>query len=236
VNLCNTQNTSVSIITHRVNESEVTVSQSFSTETSTTQNLPSLQKLNPPAEAHCHSHSINMPSDLMFCWPCILLRFSVNDQLDTQFFSMYSFLLSTCFEQPRAHHQENQLYQYNKYQMLCWSQKSRVLRRRYIAAHLQRLWVRIPPGAWMFVCCECCVLSDSGFCAELITRPEESYQLWCVVVCDLETSWMRRHWPTGGLLCQKQTNKQTRCCIDIIDSPDDEHEVARNMYRIEINT
>jgi len=23
---------------------------------------------------------------------------------------------------------------------------------------------------------------------ELITRPEESYQLWCVVVCDLETS------------------------------------------------
>ena len=23
---------------------------------------------------------------------------------------------------------------------------------------------------------------------ELITRPEESYRLWCVVVCDLETS------------------------------------------------
>ena len=28
----------------------------------------------------------------------------------------------------------------------------------------------------------------------------------------------------------------TRCCIDTIDSPDDEHKVARNMYRIEINT
>jgi hypothetical protein len=27
----------------------------------------------------------------------------------------------------------------------------------------------------------------------------------------------------------------TRCCIDTIDSPDDEHEVVRNMYRIEIN-
>jgi hypothetical protein len=27
----------------------------------------------------------------------------------------------------------------------------------------------------------------------------------------------------------------TRCCIDKIDSPDDEHDVARNMYRIEIN-
>jgi hypothetical protein len=38
----------------------------------------------------------------------------------------------------------------------------------------------------MFVCCECCVLSGRGFCDELITRPEESYRLWCVVVCDLE--------------------------------------------------
>jgi len=28
----------------------------------------------------------------------------------------------------------------------------------------------------------------------------------------------------------------TRGCIDAIDSPDDEHEVARNMLRIEINT
>jgi hypothetical protein len=27
----------------------------------------------------------------------------------------------------------------------------------------------------------------------------------------------------------------TRCCIDKIDSPDDEHEVAGNMLRIEIN-
>jgi len=32
------------------------------------------------------------------------------------------------------------------------------------------------------------VLSGRGLCDELITRPEESYRLWCVVVCDLETS------------------------------------------------
>jgi len=51
-----------------------------------------------------------------------------------------------------------------------------------------RLWVRILPGAWMSVCCECCVLSGRGLCDELITRPEESYRLWCVVVFDLETS------------------------------------------------
>ena len=38
----------------------------------------------------------------------------------------------------------------------------------------------------MFVCYECCVLSGRGLCDELITRPEESYRLWCVVVCDLE--------------------------------------------------
>ena len=43
-------------------------------------------------------------------------------------------------------------------------------------------------GAWMFVCCDCCVLSGRGLCDELITRSEESYRLWCVVVCDLETS------------------------------------------------
>jgi len=43
----------------------------------------------------------------------------------------------------------------------------------------------------------CCVLSGRGLGDELITRPEESYRLWCVVVCDLETSWMRRPWPTG---------------------------------------
>ena len=48
--------------------------------------------------------------------------------------------------------------------------------------------VGIPPGAWTFVCCECCVLSGRGLCDGLITRPEESNRLWCVVVCDLETS------------------------------------------------
>jgi len=33
-------------------------------------------------------------------------------------------------------------------------------------------------------------LSGRGLCDELITRPEESSQLCCVVVCDLETSRM----------------------------------------------
>ena len=62
----------------------------------------------------------------------------------------------------------------------------------------------------MDVCPECCVLSGRGLCDELITRPEESYRMWCVVVCDLETSWMRRPWPSGGLLRQKQTHRKSR--------------------------
>jgi len=41
-------------------------------------------------------------------------------------------------------------------------------------------------------------LSGRGLCDELITRPEESYRLWCVVVCDHKTSRMRKPWPAWG--------------------------------------
>jgi len=70
----------------------------------------------------------------------------------------------------------------------CRSQWPRGLRRRSTAARLLRSWVRISPGAWMSVCFNCCVLSGRGLCDELITRPEESYRLWSVVVCYLETT------------------------------------------------
>jgi len=43
-----------------------------------------------------------------------------DDQLGAQFFSVYLFQFSTCFEQTRAHLQENQLHQYNLWYMsLC---------------------------------------------------------------------------------------------------------------------
>ena len=67
----------------------------------------------------------------------------------------------------------------------------RGLRRRSAAARLLRSWFRIRAGD-MDVCRACCVLSGRGLCDELITRPEESYRLWCVVVCDLGSSIMRR--------------------------------------------
>ena len=60
----------------------------------------------------------------------------------------------------------------------------------------------------MFVCCECCVLSGRGLCDELITRPEESYRLWCVVVCDLETLKNEGVMTHGG----SQRHKKKVCC------------------------
>ena len=86
------------------------------------------------------------------------------------------------------------------------SEWPRGLRRGSAAARLLGLRVRIPPGAWMFVCCVvCCVLSGRGVCDEPITRTEESYWLWCVVVCDLETSSrMRRPWQALGCSATKK--------------------------------
>ena len=81
----------------------------------------------------------------------------------------------------------------------------------------------------MFVCCECCALSGRGLCDELITRPEESYRLRRVVVCDLETSNEEAKVCYGaventtkkGCNAKKANNKQTdnsyfgifRCCL-----------------------
>jgi len=84
------------------------------------------------------------------------------------------------------------------------------LKRGSAAACLMRMGVLIPTGAWMSVCCECCVLSGRGLCGGLIIRAEEFYcRLWRVVVFDLETTWIRRPWSTGGCPNKnKQTNKQ----------------------------
>jgi len=43
------------------------------------------------------------------------------------------------------------------------------------------------------------VLSGRGLCDGLITRPEESYRLWRVVVCDQDTSKTRRLKSATGL-------------------------------------
>jgi hypothetical protein len=53
------------------------------------------------------------------------------------------------------------------------------------------------PAGGMVVCL-LCVLSGTGLCFGLITRPEESYRVWCVSECDREASIMRRPWPNRG--------------------------------------
>jgi hypothetical protein len=91
-----------------------------------------------------------------------------------------------------------------------WSLWSCGLMRIFAAASLLRLQVRISSGARILVCLNVVrLLSGRDLCDELITRPEESYRLWCVVVCDLETTIISRPWPVldrsakGGEKCAR---------------------------------
>ena len=84
------------------------------------------------------------------------------------------------------------------------SQWPRDLRLGSAAVRLLELRVRIPPATWMSVSCECCVSSVIGLCDGSITRPEESYRVWCVWVCDREASTVRRTWPARGYGAMKE--------------------------------
>jgi len=59
---------------------------------------------------------------------------------------------------------------------------SSYLGRESTADRLLALRVRIPPGAWISVSCGSYVLSGRCLFDGLITRPEESYRVWCVWV------------------------------------------------------
>ena len=83
----------------------------------------------------------------------------------------------------------------------CRSEWPRGQRRKSAAVRLLRLWVRIPPGAWMFLCCECCVLSGRGLC------DGDSYQVRCVVVCALNLVNVEAPGPLMAVA--QKTNKQT---------------------------
>ena len=52
--------------------------------------------------------------------------------------------------------------------------------RKSAAAFLLGLRVRISPMAWMTISYVCCVLSGRGLYHAIITRPGESYRVWCV--------------------------------------------------------
>jgi len=67
--------------------------------------------------------------------------------------------------------------------------------------------------------CECCVLSGSGLCQGLITRPEEPYRQWCVCVCvcecDREVYIMRRPWPTRGCRTIGEKGIKYYSCVSV---------------------
>ena len=55
-----------------------------------------------------------------------------------------------------------------------------------------------------------CVLSGRGLYDGLITRPEEFYRLWCVLVCDLGTSRMVRLKLIKGCKCRIEKRKEKK--------------------------
>jgi hypothetical protein len=83
------------------------------------------------------------------------------------------------------------------------NQWPRCLRCGSAVAGLLGSWLRIPPGTWMSVCCECCVLSGRDLCFGLITRKEEFYRV-CVSECDREALIVRRPWPTSTVAPSKE--------------------------------
>jgi hypothetical protein len=57
----------------------------------------------------------------------------------------------------------------------------RDLTRRSTAARLLRSWVRIPPGAWVFVCCVCCQVEEVIVRAELQIQKKGRIRLQYIV-------------------------------------------------------
>ena len=89
--------------------------------------------------------------------------------------------------------------------VLSRSQWPHGLRSRSAAARLLRLWVRIPPGAWMCVGFEFWVMSGRGLRDELITPTEESYRVWCCWVRSRVVD-NREALAQWGLLCHGKKN------------------------------
>ena len=69
-------------------------------------------------------------------------------------------------------------------------------------SRLLRLWFRIPPGACLsVVSVVCCQVEVSETSWSLVQRSPTDCS---ASLCDLETSWMSRPWPTGGLFAPNQ--------------------------------
>jgi len=73
---------------------------------------------------------------------------------------------------------------------------------------LMGLRVRIPSEAWIFDCCECCVLSGGGLCVGFNTRPADFYRVRCVQWVCSRSSVSGEHDPESGhVLCPLPSKK-----------------------------
>jgi hypothetical protein len=65
--------------------------------------------------------------------------------------------------------------------------------------------------------CECSAFSGKGLREGPIPCPEESYRLWCVIVCELQTSSTRRPWPALGC-CDRKRKKKRKEMLHVLYS------------------
>jgi hypothetical protein len=75
----------------------------------------------------------------------------------------------------------------------------RGLRDRTAAPRLLGLWVRIPPRAWMSLCCECSINCQVGLCVKGRSLARMSPIECGVSECDLSTTTTRRPRPTTAV-------------------------------------
>ena len=194
----------------------------------------------------------------------------VNDQLDAQFFSMYLFHFSTCFEQTRAHHQEDQLYQYNVWYIYfisihVSSKPVLIIRRINCINTMSGIFISL---LYMFLANSCSSSGGSIVSIRLVylfhystcfeqTRAHHQedqlyqYNIWYMSLCvgdrfvfamqkkqnKYTNAWTSKQnstrtvQPSGMKNMQNEKTRNghlhsvtyTRCCIDTIDPPDDEH-------------
>jgi hypothetical protein len=141
-------------------------------------------------------------------------------------FSICLFQFSTCFEQPRAH----QLYQYNIWyvsvcvgdRLVCRSGRSLCVGDRLVCRS----------GRFLPYLFSICLFQFSTCFEQPRVHHQENqlyqYNIWYVSVC-VGDRLVYSSFPTCILDGYLHRVTHTRCCIDTIDSPDNEHEVARNM-------
>jgi len=182
------------------------------------------------------------------------LKVLVNKQLDVLLnVFIYLFHFSTCFEQPSAHHRENQLYQYIIRQFLLISNLTYFLMYLFIylfhfstcfkqaSTHHQEnqlyqytIWqFLLISNLTYFLMYLFIYLFHFSTCFEQPSAHHQKSQLYQYIICYVSLCvgdcLICRSGRTGIPGSHLHRVIHSRWCIDTIDFSDDEHWVARNM-------